>query len=486
MTQTPENKGESAAQSTSKSASQAAPWGDLFRDGRAIYSSIVMLGVIVHALQILVVVIIMPTVVADVGGADFYTWPSMLYTVGAIVGTASVGPLWAACGRRGGTVISAAIFLVATIACALAPNMFALCAARLVQGYGGGLIFGGGMALIAGLFHETLRRRIIAAQQGIWMIAQLLGPALGGGFAELGWWRGSFWSMVPLALIFMALVWFRVPEEEPSGEPPRTQAIPFLRLSLLAAGVFAIGLSGPVHDLAPRIALFVLAAALVWLTLRLDSRSANRLYPTAAFSPRSPVGLGLLVLFTGGMAQTSVNLFMPLLLQVVHGVTPLFISFIAIIISFGWTLGTFAVSGWSGRREDWALRAGPILMFVGIGTMALIAAKPMLGFLAIAAFVLGIGVGIHNVHIVARTIGHARKGEERITSAAVPSMRSLGTAFGAAVAGGISTMAGLGDATEPENVGRAVTLVYAFNLLPLVLAVVFVTMLVRMGRRSAA
>ena len=465
-------------------AAEAAPWGDLFRDGRAIYSVLVMLGVVVHALQILVVTIIMPTVVADVGGASFYTWPSMLYTVGTIVGTASVGPVWGIFGRRGGTVVTALVFLGATVACALAPNMGFLVGARLVQGFGGGLIFGGGMALISSLFPDTLRRRIIAVQQGIWMVAQLLGPLVGGGFAELGWWRGSFWAMVPLAAAFAALAWFRIPDDDPSAEAAGSKAIPVLRLALLGSGVFAVGLSGPVRDIALRVALVAAAAVLVWLTLRLDARAANRLYPTGAFSPRSPVGLALLVLFMGGMAQTSVNLFMPLLLQVVHGVTPLFISFIAIIISFGWTLGTFVVSGWSGRREDMVLQAGPILMFAGIAVMALVAAQPMLVTLSVAAFVLGLGVGIHNVHLVARTIAHAAPGEERITSASLPSIRSLGTAFGAAVAGGISTMAGLGDATEPEAVGRAVTLVYTFNLVPLVLGIVFMTLLVRMGRRS--
>ncbi len=471
--------------SPEKPASRAAaPWGDLFRDGRGIYSVLVMLGVVVHALQVLVVTIIMPTVVADVGGAAFYTWPMMLYTVGAIVGTASVGPVWSVFGRRGGTVVSALVFLVATIACALAPNMGLLVTARLFQGFGGGLIFGGGMALISGLFAEALRRRIIAAQQGIWMVAQLLGPVVGGGFAELGWWRGSFWSMVPLVLAFTALAWFRIPDEDPSTEPPRSRSIPVLRLMLLTTGVFCVALSGPAKDLFLRGGLLLLAVALVWFTLRLDARSSNRLYPSHAFSPRSPVGLGLLVLFTGGMAQTTVNLFMPLLLQVVHGVTPLFVSFIAIIISFAWTFGTFAVSGWSGRREDFALTSGPLLMFAGMAVMALAAAQPMLVTLSVAALALGLGVGIHNIHIVARTISHALPGEERITSAAIPSIRSLGTAFGAAVAGGISTMAGLGDATNPANVGRAVSDVYVFNLVPLALTIVFMALLVRMGRRG--
>jgi hypothetical protein len=60
------------------------------------------------------------------------------------------------------------------------------------------------------------------------------------------------------------------------------------------------------------------------------------------------------------MTQTSVTLFLPLLLQVVHQVSSVVINFLSIVISMGWTIGTFTVSGWSGKRERTALgqRAG--------------------------------------------------------------------------------------------------------------------------------
>ena len=72
-----------------------------------------------------------------------------------------------------------------------------------------GLVIGGGMALVSAVFSDRLRKRILAAYQGVWMIAQLLGPAVGGVFAQLGWWRGSFWTMVPIILIFAFLDIFR-------------------------------------------------------------------------------------------------------------------------------------------------------------------------------------------------------------------------------------------------------------------------------------
>ncbi len=172
-----------------------APWIDLISDGRALLSTVVVLGVALHALQIQVIIIIMPTVVADIGGAAYFTWSAMIYSIGTILGTASTGPLWAALGARNGHLLSGFLFLLATTVCALAPGMATLIAARALQGYGGGLLLGGSMVLVSGLFPAGLRTRILACYQGTWMVAQLLGPVSAapsprsaGGAARSGRW----------------------------------------------------------------------------------------------------------------------------------------------------------------------------------------------------------------------------------------------------------------------------------------------------------
>ena len=66
---------------------------------------------------------------------------------------------------------------------------------------------------------------------------------------------------------------------------------------------------------------------LVALTFRLDRDAANNLFPPNALSLSAPIGLALWILAFHGMTQTSVTLFLPLLLQVVHGVSPIFINF---------------------------------------------------------------------------------------------------------------------------------------------------------------
>ena len=469
---------------------EAADWGELLRDGRALYTVLILLGTALHALQNLVIAIIMPTVVGDIGGGDYYTWPAMLYTIGSIIGSASLGPIWRKLGRRRGYAVSAFAFFIGTAGCALAPDMGTLNAMRAIQGYAGGMVVGGGMVLISGLFEPGQRKRLMAAHQGVWMVAQLMGPVVGGAFAEIGWWRGSFWVTMPIILGFSLLALVKLPREEGVETVPQEAGqgpilfgnTPLLRLGILTGGVFAIALVGPVKDDLLRPILIAVAAVLVWLAFRLDGRAENKLYPSQALSIRSPVGLAMWILIAAGMLQTSVTLFLPLLLQVVHGVAPLFISVVTIVISLGWTIATFAVSGWSGAKERLALRCGPLFMIAGLIGMTVTAELPYLFVMAMAALVQGLGLGMHNALLITRTMANARPGEERITSSALPSIRALGTAFGAALAGVLSTMAGLGDANDPVAVGHAIAIVYGVNLLPLGIAAIFMFRLVRHGQ----
>jgi MFS family permease len=467
---------------SSEPQTESTSWGALLRGADSIYIWLVILATSLHALQILVIAIIMPTVVTDIGGAAYYTWPAMLYTIGAIIGAACVGPLWAALGRCHGFGVSGALFLIGTVGCALAPDMATLNIARTMQGVAGGLLNGGGLALISGAFDQSRRKRALALTQGVWMVAQLSGPVVGGAFAEIGWWRGSFWVMLPLAVLFIVLLYLKMPTDPDHGKAAAgASRLPYFRLGMLASGVFVLGLAAPVEGTALRVMLMLIAVATIGWALWLDHRAENRLYPTGALSLFSSIGPALWILFLSGMVQIAVLLFIPLLLQVVHGVTPLFISFVAIAMSFGWTVGTFAVSGWSGRREDLALVAGPMLMFAGLAGMTLTALLPLLVVLTVSALVLGVGIGIHFVHLQARTMGNARPGEERITAAAMPSFRAVGTAFGAAASGVLSTMAGLGDATDPIAVGNAIVIVYGANLLPVICAVGLMIWLLRMS-----
>jgi MFS family permease len=455
-------------------------WSEIFRNGLGLYSALVIGGIAMNATQMLVIAIIMPTIVRDVGGASFYTWAAMLYTIGAILGGASTATLWGRLGARRAYTLGAGVFTLGTLGCALAPDIGSLIAARGVQGWAGGLVSGSGMALITSLFDSRLRTRIIAISQGTFTACHLSGPIVGGMFAAMQWWRGSFWMMAPLMLAFAGLAYWKIPDRlSRESSPGRAAGVPFLRLGTLTAGVLCVAASGSIAGAAPRVLMIATAISLVGLTFRLDRHAADNLFPRSALSLNAPIGLALWILALHGMTQTSVTLFLPLLLQVVHRVSPVVINFLSIVISLGWTSATFTVSGWSGKRERVALASGPVIATTGLAALTAVALLPGLALMTVSAFLMGIGIGTYNVHLVARAMDSVASGEHRSTAAALSSVRSIGTAFGAAIAGVVANVAGLGDATDPGAVGHAVSSVYMFCCVPFGVAALMMFRFVR-------
>src|SRR5437588_12062982 len=98
-------------------------WGELFQGGLGLYSTLVIGGIAMQATQMLVIAIIMPTIVADIGGAAYYTWAAMLYTIGAIVGASSTGGIWSRLGARRGYAPGTGIFALSPAACPPAPGL---------------------------------------------------------------------------------------------------------------------------------------------------------------------------------------------------------------------------------------------------------------------------------------------------------------------------------------------------------------------------
>jgi MFS family permease len=462
-------------------------WSELFRDGLGLYSTLVIGGIAMNATQMLVIAIIMPTIVADIGGAKFYTWAAMLYTIGSIVGSASTGMVWARLGPRRAYSLGAGVFALGTLSCALAPDIGALIAARGVQGWAGGLVSGSGMALITSLYETRLRTRIIAISQGTFTACHVSGPIVGGMFAAMHWWRGSFWMMAPLMLVYAGLAYWKIPERL-GREPERGgfRSVPYVRFATLSAGVLCVAGAGSVPGIALRALLVAAAVGLVGLTFRIDRHAADNLFPRHALSLRAPIGLALWILALHGMTQTGVSLFLPLLLQVVHRVSPVVINFLSIVISLGWTAATFTVSGWAGQRERIALVAGPIIATAGLASLTSVALLPGLLPMTLSAFAMGIGIGVYNVHLVARAMDSVAGQEQRSTASALTAVRSIGTAFGAAIAGVVANFAGLGAATDPAAVGHAVTTVYQFCCVPFGVAALFMLRFVRVALEKPA
>lgn len=437
-------------------------FSDLLREGRLAPTVMLQMGIAMHAMDAFLVATIMPSVVADIGGVRFYAWVSMLYMVGSIMGSASAAAVRVGLGPRRAVLVAGGLFLVGSLGCSVAPAMPALLATRLVQGLGGGLIVALAMALIGELYPPGLRKRMLAGTSTVWAAAALMGPALGGLAAEVGWWRAAFAINVPAITAFLWLAVSCLPDVRLRGAHP---AFPLGRVALFGLGVLAVAGAGLMRTLPPAAGLMGLALLAVGATLWRDARAPRRILPAAALTLRSGVGTACLMLTLISLTHVMVGVFMPLLMQKVYGLRPLYAGYFGSILALGWTFASLATSGWQGRRERIALRGGPLLMAAAVG--ALLAGHGRLPPAAVAMCmaVLGLGIGSLSLHLIARAMQLAAPGEETATAAAIPLVRGLGMAFGAALAGAVATYGGLREALAPAAVTQALSAVYGVTLI---------------------
>ncbi len=427
-------------------------WLALLGEGRGLYTIILNLAIGLHAIDVFVISTVMPAVVADIGGAAFYTWPTMLYMVASIVGAASGGPVKAALGARRGYGLAGLVFLIGSAACAASPSMAVLLAARLLQGFGGGLLLSQSMSLVRELYPERLRTRILATISGVWGVAAVLGPLIGGIFAELGWWRGAFWSSVPLILLFTGLAWMSLPA---SPRPDSVPRFPLGRVLLLGAGVVSVGYTSLLEDPTLRTMLAALAVVMVAATFRLDSGSGNRLFPTRALSLLTPVGTAFWVFFLLALTHASIGVFLPLFLQVLHGMPPVAAGYFNGVLAISWTVASVLTAGWRHGGAPRLIAGGPFIAGISLAILAvgILEISPLA--IGVLVALIGLGIGACNLHLTAWSMELARAGEESITASSIPTIRSLGVAFGAAVAGLVANSAGLDRGLDVEHVAAA-------------------------------
>lgn len=145
-------------------------------------------------------------------------------------------------GRRRIFAIGVSLFAVASVLCGLAPTIVLLIMARTVQGIGGALLVPGSLALISASFESQPRGRAIGTWSGFTAITSVIGPVLGGWLVAYASWRWVFFINVPVAVIVLGVLFWRVPESR-GDEAARTG------LDWWGALLATLGLGGMVFGL---------------------------------------------------------------------------------------------------------------------------------------------------------------------------------------------------------------------------------------------
>jgi EmrB/QacA subfamily drug resistance transporter len=396
------------------------------------------------ALDALVVTTALPTIRVHLGASiEQLEWTVNAYTLSFAVLLMTGAALGDRLGRRRMFAAGLAIFSGSSAACALAPNVGLLIAARAVQGAGAALVMPLGLTLLSAAYPPERRARALGIFSGITGLAVLAGPVIGGAITQGIAWQWIFWINVPIGLATIPLVFRRVDE----SRGPRT-APDIAGLALVTGAALGVvwGLVrgnsagwGSVEVIAALGVGALLAVAFVlW-----ERRAAEPMLPMGLFASR-PFSSGNAAIFFLSSALYGAVFFMAQFLQTVQHHGPLGAG----VRLLPWTATLFVVAPLTGSRisrvgERPFAVAGLLLQAAGMGWIALIAGPDVAYWRLVAPLAIaGCGVSMAMPAIqnaVMGSVGPANLGK---ASGAFNMMRQLGGVFGIATLVAVFTGAG--------------------------------------------
>ena len=275
-------------------------------------------------------------------------------------------------GRRSLMIAGTAIFAVALVPCAIAPNLFWLLLGRAVQGIGAAMVLPNSLAILGATYSGVAKGRAIGIWAAASSVATAIGPVIGGRLIDMFSWRAIFLMEIPIALVTLALAWAL-----PNDRPEKAKAPLDIGGSILAtAGIGALIWSltigaGPAGWTRFSVAALCGGLAFLALFVLFEHRLADRaIMPLALFASEQFVGLTLLTFLLYGPLSL-LFLLVPFLLIGTAGYSAAaaglaILPFPLLLAAVSPTMGKLAV-----RVGDRApLTIGPIMVALGFQWLA--------------------------------------------------------------------------------------------------------------------
>ncbi|MEU9668612.1 MFS transporter [Streptomyces bobili] len=442
-----------------REAAEGTATGDTGKRGAVVAA--LMLSMALAALDSTIVSTAVPQIVGDLGGFSVFSWLFSGYLLAVTVTLPVYGKLSDTFGRKPVLVAGAVLFLLGSLLCALAWNMGALIAFRVVQGLGGGALQGTVQTLAADLYPLKERPKIQSKLSTVWAVSAVAGPGLGGLLAAYADWRWIFLVNLPIGAVALWLIVRHLHE-------PRRKSRARARVDWAGAlAVFATGgvlLTALVQGgvawpwlSAPSLALFAGGLALAGLVVVIERRAAEPIIPGWVWRRRTIAAVNL-TLGALGLLMVAPTVFLPTYAQAVLDLDPVSAGFVLSVWTLSWPLSA-ALSQHVYRRIGFRDTA---LLGIGAATLILLA-FPFLPYPGSAwqptllMLLLGAALGLFQLPLIVgvqSTVGWSERGT---TTASVLFCRQSGQTIGAALFGAVANgvlAARLGGAGDLDSVAR--------------------------------
>jgi len=378
----------------------------------------------------------LPAIAAATGEVERASWVVVSYLIAATVAAPIYGRLGDSFGRRRMMYVALAVFIVASLLCAMSSTILWLTAARVLQGLGGG----GLMTLSQALIGEAIPPRERARYQGyiatIAVSANSFGPVAGGYLTEHFGWQSIFLVNVPIGLLALALT-MRLPQARGERLPWRADPAGFVLFTIFV-GTTLLALEQAQHaDLSALPlggALLAVGIISVVLLVRQETRTPSPLIPVHLLR-QSAIWHSDALAACHGAALVSLITFLPVYLQVVRDISPSETGLLLVPLTVGIGTGSLITGRFVSRTGRTMIFPVFGLVLLTISLVGLAFTAGTLSMTAFAVMLLWIGLLMGTVMAVVQVTVQSAAGSQRLGEAAasVQFSRSIGAAFGTAL-----------------------------------------------------
>lgn len=395
-----------------------------------------MMAQFMAAVESTIVGTAMPTIVADLGGFQLFSWVFASYLLAQAASTPIYGRLADLYGRKRVFLGGAALFLAASTACGFAWGMIPLIVMRTIQGFGAGAIQPIAWTVLGDIYAPKERAVVQGYLSAVFGASAIGGPVLGEFIVEHLHWALVFWINIPVSIAAMVMLAVFLTERVEK----RRHDVDYLGAGLLMLGVGALmvvivqarALSATVL-----IALSVLAAVALGLLAIQERYSREPIVPFRLW--RIPIiAIGNLGSFVIGALMMCNGAFLPTYVQGAIGASPAVAGLALGASSVLWTFGTIGAGrlmvGISYRA---AALIGGLIMIAGVAL--LLGLDPAQGafWAGAAAAVLGLGMGFSNTTFVIAVQTSVGWGQRGAATSANLFLRTIGQSIGTGLFGAI-------------------------------------------------
>ncbi|MDN6280617.1 MAG: MFS transporter [Psychroflexus sp.] len=376
-----------------------------------------------------------PQIVGDLGGFSLFSWLFSIYLLVQTITIPIYGKLADIYGRKPILIIGIIIFLLGSAACGVSWNMISLILFRGVQAIGAGAVMATVNTIAGDIYSIQERAKIQGWLSSVWGVSAIIGPALGGAFADYLSWRWIFFINIPIGIISIGLISYHLIESKRLKNHNINWAGAMAMLTtgtIIMFGLLQGGQSWPWFSI-QTFGIIILSVLMIYVTMRIERRSIEPILPRWIWGKRVIVCANLATIGLGMMTMAP-SMYLPVFAQSVTGVGAIAAGFILASMSITWPLS----SSFSGNLylkigfRNTAL-CGILIVIVGIMSFLLIEFPGPVWRLVSTQLILGAGFGLISTPLMVGVQSTVGWGERGVVTGGNMFSRYFGQSLGAAI-----------------------------------------------------